>query len=213
MISPITSLSEGKQPPEVTEEAENDPLRRFAADLPQFHLWVEERRIAPHIRELMTEEPRSAVVNAGVLLEEHVKHLLEISTVRIEGYQKFQKTSYGEAVSWAYRLGIIDMAMAGELQTMDKIRDWFVLGWSHKKDFEGPEISVIVDCLRSPRQFFPPDEADAQRPWSMKVFNWTMKRDRRDWWELATAALLGELVELLRYAERPPAPEAKALWH
>ena len=37
----------------------------------------------------------------------------------------------------------------------------------------------------------------------MKVFNWTMKRDRRDWWELATAALLGERVELLRDAERP----------
>ena len=30
-----------------------------------------------------------------------------------------------------------------------------------------------------------------------------MKRDRRDWWELAVAALLGELVDLLREGERP----------
>ena len=143
----------------------------------------------------------------GVLLEEHVKHLLEISTVKVEGYRKFHKASYTEAVSWAYRLGMIDMAMVKELMMMDRIRDWFVLGWSHKTDFERPEVAVLVDCLRSPRLFFPLEEGEARRPWSMKVFNWTMKRDRRDWWELSLAALLGELVELLRDAERPPPTE------
>ena len=204
MISPITSPADRKQRLQL---AEDDTLRRFEADLPQFHLWVEERRIASHMREVMTAEPRSAVVNGGVLLEEHIKHLLEISTVRVHGYRKFHKASYTEAVSWAYRLGLIDMVMVKELTTMDRIRDWFVRGWSHDMDFEGREISVMVDCLRSPRMFFPAEEGDAHRPWSMKVFGWTMKRDRRDWWELATAALLGELVELLRDAERPPATQ------
>ncbi|MDA0769035.1 MAG: hypothetical protein O2821_02285 [Chloroflexi bacterium] len=204
MISPITSLVNRNQPLQVVED---DPIRRFQDDLPQFHLWVEERRIAPHMRELMTADPRSAVVNAGVLLEEHVKELLEITTVKIQGYRKFHKTSNTEAVSWAYRLGIIDMAMVKELMMMDRIRDWFVLGWSQNMEFERPEVSVMVDCLRSPRLFFPLDEGDAQRPWSMKVFNWTMKRNRRDWWELSTAALLGELVELLRDAKRPPPTE------
>ncbi len=86
---------------------------------------------------------------------------------------------------------------------MGRIRDWFVLGWPPKMDFEGREISIIIDCLRSPRLFFPTDEGAAQRPWSMKVFSWTMKRDRWDWWELAVAALLGELVDPLHETERP----------
>ena len=197
MISPITSPTDRKQRLQVSED---DVLQRFEADLPHFHHWVEERRIASHMREVMTAEPRSAVVDASVLLEEHIKHLLEISTVQVPGYRKFQKASYTEAVSWAYRLGLIDMAMVKELTTMDRIRDWFVLGWQHEMDFEGREMSVMVDCLRSPRRFFPAEEGDAHRPWSMKVFSWTMKRDRRDWWELAVAALLGELVELLREA-------------
>lgn len=204
MISPIKSIMDHKEPLQLPEA---DPLRRFEVDLPQFHLWVQERRIDSHMRGIMSADPRSAVVNAGVLLEEHIKHLLEISTVRVEGYRKFHKASYTEAVSWAYRLGLIDMGLVKELTTMDRIRDWFVLGWPHDMEFEGQEVSVVIDCLRSPRLFFPPEEGDASRPWSMKVFNWTMKRDRRDWWELAIAAVLGEIVELLRDADRPKAQE------
>lgn len=204
MNSPITSLGNFKEQHELPE---GDPLRRFEADLPQFHLWVQERRIHSHMREVMMAEPRSAVINAGVLLEEHVKHLLEISTVRVQGYRKFHKASNAESISWAFRLGLIDQAMVKELQLMDRLRDWFVLGWSRDIDFEMPEVTVMIDCLRSPRLFFPPNEEDAKRPWSMKVFDWTMKRDRRDWWELAVAALLGELVELLRDAERPDVDE------
>jgi len=200
MISSITSLLDHIEQP---QQAKDDPLRQFETELPNFRLWVEEKRIDSHIRELMRAEPRTAVVDAAVLLEEHIKHLLEVSTVRVEGYRKFHKASYTEAVSWAYRLGLIDAAMVKELTTMDRVRDRFVLGWPHEMDFEDREISVIIDRLRSPRLFFPTDEGAAQRPWSMKVFSWTMKRDRRDWWELAVAALLGELVDLLRDAERP----------
>jgi len=200
MISQITSLLDHLEQP---QQANGDPLRQFETELPDFHLWVAEKRIDSHVRELMTAEPRTAVVDAAVLLEEHIKHLLETSTVRVEGYRKFQKASYTEAASWAYRLGLIDAAMVKELMAMDRIRDWIVLGWPQKMDFEDREIPVIIDRLRSPRLFFPTDEGAAQRPWSMKVFSWTMKRDRRDWWELAVAALLGELVDLLREAERP----------
>ena len=119
----------------------------------------------------MRAEPRTAVVDAAVLLEERLKHLLEVSTVRVEGYRKFYKGSYTEAVSCAYRLGMIDAAMIKELTTMNRIRVWFVLGWPHKMDFEDREISIIIDCLRSPRLFFPTDEGAAHRPWSMKVFS------------------------------------------
>ncbi len=192
MISSITSLLDHIERPQL---AQGDPLRQFESELPHFHSWVEGKRIDSHLRELMRAEPRTAAVDAAVLLE--------VSIVRVEGYRKFHKASYTEAVSWAYRLGMIDAAMIKELTPIDRIRDWFVLGWPHKMDFKDREISVITDCLCSSRLFFQTDEGAAQRPRSMKVFSWTMKRDRRDWWELAVAALLGELVDLLRETERP----------
>mgnify|MGYP001390302301 CR=1 FL=1 len=83
MISSITSLLDHIERPQL---AQGDPLHQFESELPHFPSWVEEKRIDSHLRELMRAEPRTAVVDAAVLLEEHLKHLLEVSTVRVEGF-------------------------------------------------------------------------------------------------------------------------------
>lgn len=153
------------------------------------------RKPHPLYHEISKATPRTAAILSGVIIEDHLKQLLKLSTRDIS--HKFDSMSHFEAMAWAYRLGLIEADMLRELEALRRICSHLAASSSIDTEFETGEIARLVDCLQSPVKFFGATLHERIFP-KPALITWWLQHTNRDWWELSIQVMLGKLEDLIQ---------------
>lgn len=146
--------------------------------------------------ELASAPARAAAVLAVALIEDQLRQLLDIGTIRRPGVKRFavdRQWAIADLSSLAYRMGLLNSRLHREIGTLASIRHRFAHRWDASLSWDHDDIKSLVGQLEYPKQYTPSDY----------VSDALAQPDPEIWWSGSVGAVIANLHQAQLFASPP----------